>query len=94
MARKHDKTLTQEEQDALAEERRNKRMKRVDDMSPELRRCVHEYGLTIVDACLNLGVKKPGQIRHLVTTIRNGSSEVGKRYDANQMSPGWGQRTS
>lgn len=49
--------------------RRSERMARIDAMSPDLRACVHDYGLTIVDACVQLGITKPRHIRHLVTTI-------------------------
>jgi hypothetical protein len=53
--------------------RRATRMARVDAMPPEIRACVHEYGLTIVDAMLDLGIKKAKQIRHLVDTVRRES---------------------
>ena len=55
------------------QKRRATRMARVDAMSPEIRACVHEYGLTIVDAMLDLGIKKAKHIRHLVDTVRRES---------------------
>jgi hypothetical protein len=61
-----------------SQERRAKRMARIDAMPADLRACVHEYGLTIVDACLQSGVKKARNIRHIVETIRGGSYQ-GKR---------------
>ena len=53
--------------------RRQRRMERVDAMPADLRACVHEYGLSIVDAFLHAGVKKPRHIRHIVNMIRGGS---------------------
>ena len=53
--------------------RRATRMARVDAMPPEIRACVHEYGLTIVDAMLDLGIKKAKHIRHLVDIVRRES---------------------
>lgn len=51
----------------------------VDDMSPELRACVHEFGLAIVVACLNSGVRNPAQIRQLVVEIWRGARHSGQR---------------
>ena len=72
-------------EDVLAR-RRHDRMARVDNMTPEQRRCVHDYGLMIVQSCLDLGVKNPRHIRHLVETIlnefsptRGSSSSQGRR---------------
>jgi hypothetical protein len=62
-----------------AKARCRRRMERVDAMSPELRACVHEYGLTIVDAFVDIGVTKARHIRHLVETVRKGSVEIGNR---------------
>lgn len=53
--------------------RRRARMDRIDAMPAELRACVNEYGLTIVDACVQLGITKARHIHHLVNTIRVGS---------------------
>lgn len=38
----------------------------VDGMTPELRACVHDFGLAIVDRFLQAGVKNPAQIRGIV----------------------------
>lgn len=51
-------------------ERAVKRMNRIDEMPKEMRECVHEFGLTIVDAMLACGVKEARHIRHLVNTVR------------------------
>jgi hypothetical protein len=53
--------------------RRQKRMAWVDALPPDMRRCVHEHGLTIVRACWDLGVRKAAHVNHLVETIRRES---------------------
>ena len=53
--------------------RRAKRMEWVDALPRDVRRCVHEHGLTIVRACWDLGVRKAAHINHLVDTIRRES---------------------
>lgn len=59
------------------QERRATRMDRVDRMPADLRACVHDFGLTVVDAFLAHGIIKPRIIRHLVKTVREGSVEIG-----------------
>lgn len=49
--------------------RRAARMAQVDALSPDLRALVHEYGFPTVKSLLDLGVKKPRQIKHVVETI-------------------------
>jgi len=49
--------------------RRRSRMDFVDDLPAELRKLVHEYGLPVVKTCLELGIRKPRHIRHLVETV-------------------------
>lgn len=49
--------------------RARKRMARIDAMSAQMRELVHEYGLTIVDAFVQCGVKNPRHIRHLIQTV-------------------------
>lgn len=49
--------------------RAQKRMARVDAMSPELRRVVYEYNLEVVQEFLNHGVKTPKSIKHLIDTV-------------------------
>lgn len=41
-------------------------LERVDKMPPELRGCVHEFGLEIVHAFVEAGITNPRKIRHLV----------------------------
>jgi len=62
-----------------------RRMNRVDKMIPELRKCVHEYGLTIVDAFLDIGVFNPRHIRHIVNMVRTGSIDTGSRRSDSQI---------
>jgi len=54
----------------------------VDAMSPELRGCVHEFGLPIVHACLNAGVTTPRAIRRLVSEIWGGARQQGQQSGA------------
>lgn len=58
--------------------KRAARMDSIDAMAPELRALVHEYGLNVVKAFLDLGVAKPKHIRHLInTTLSELSPTVG-----------------
>lgn len=58
-----------EEFQALVDAKRRARLTRIDAMAPAMRELVNEYGLTIVDCLMGLGVKKPNQIKHVVETI-------------------------
>lgn len=51
----------------------------VDTMTPSLRACVHEFGLPIVQALMDNGIKSPQRIRHLVLEIWNGARQHGQR---------------
>lgn len=46
-----------------------------DNMSPELRQCVHEYGYAIVNACFCAGVVAPNRIHQLVKEIWDGARQ-------------------
>jgi len=48
-------------------------------MPPALRLCVHEFGYTVVNACLMAGVKEPRRIRQLVHEIWNGARQGRQR---------------
>lgn len=50
-------------------EKRRKRMAIIDAMPAELRRLVNEYGYNVVHTLMNVGVRKPNQIEHVVETI-------------------------
>lgn len=64
------------------QEKRIKRMNRVDSMPADVRGVVHDFGLTVVDAFLQCGVTKAKHMRHLINTVRQGSVEIGNRTDA------------
>ena len=53
----------------LLDLRRKERMALVDAATPEMRRCIHDFGLPVVRALTSLGVQKPRHIRHIVETI-------------------------
>ena len=76
------------DKDAKARERVIKRMKWVDSLPADLRACVHEHGITIVQQFLNCGVTKAKHINHIINTIREGSKEVGKRTNASPIADG------
>lgn len=44
-------------------------MRKIDNLSPELRELVHSYGFTVVKSFMDVGVSKPKHIRHLVETV-------------------------
>jgi len=48
-------------------------------MSSGLRECVHEFGLPIVTACLQFGVRNPAHIRQLVREVWAGARQHGQR---------------
>lgn len=64
------------------QEKRIKRMNRIDAMPADVRGVVHDYGLTVVDAFIQCGVTKAKHMRHLINTVRQGSVEIGNRTDA------------
>lgn len=65
----NDQRWTDEEHQAFVDKKRLSRMKIIDDMPKELRTCVHDYGLNIVKAFVDCGVKKEKHLRHLVETV-------------------------
>jgi hypothetical protein len=54
---------------AWIDEKRRKRMEKVDEYDPEIRALIHEYGLSVVQALWDCGVKKPRQMKHVVETV-------------------------
>lgn len=50
-----------------------------DNMRPELRACVHEFGYAVVKACEFAGVKDPRKIRQLVYEIWMGARQPAQR---------------
>lgn len=69
--------MSEEAFEARLQERRAKRMARVDAMSSEMRACVHDYGLRVVDSFMDCGVKKPKHLRHLVKMVLDELSPLG-----------------
>jgi hypothetical protein len=65
--------------------RRTASLSVVDDLSPGLRSCVHEFGLPIVEACLQSGVREPSKIRFLVKEIWAGARQAAQRGDVYDM---------
>ncbi len=53
----------------IIDRKRGERMAKIDAMTPELRECVNIYGLSVVNACMALGIVKAKHIRHLVETV-------------------------
>jgi hypothetical protein len=47
-----------------------KRMARIDSLTPEQRMVIHEYGWNLVDTFLNHGVTSPRAMRALINAIR------------------------
>jgi hypothetical protein len=45
------------------------RMEMIDKFPVEIRELVHEYGWSIVHALIDVGVKKPSHIRHVVERV-------------------------
>lgn len=49
--------------------KRRRRMDVVDAYPTEVRFLIHDYGLPVVQTLWDLGVQKPGQIKHVVETV-------------------------
>ncbi len=68
-------------EELLARKRRN-RMGIIDNLPREVRDMVNEYGWAVVHACIDSGVEKPRNIRHLVETILDEFSPTRCSYSA------------
>lgn len=81
--------------------KRQARMARIDNLTPELRELVHEYGWNTVNAFIDSGVTRARNIRHCVETVLDefsptrcsSSSQGGKEKIARQMTKDWLART-
>lgn len=62
--------------------RRFKQLEEVDEWSPGMRQCVHEYGYPIVRMFMNAGVYSPRHIHMLVNEIWRGARQEGQRGGA------------
>jgi hypothetical protein len=63
------KNASAEQAAAIVERRRSARMDEIDRLSPALRECVHDYGWHVVNTFLQMGIRKPSKLRHLVETV-------------------------
>lgn len=70
--------------------KRRNRMARVDGYPEPIRELIHEYGLTVVQTLMDLGITKPNHITHIVETVldefspsRGSHSKQGVRTEAN-----------
>ncbi|KQP53050.1 hypothetical protein [Methylobacterium sp. Leaf106] len=61
--------LSAPEFSALIDARRQRRMGSIDDLSPAMRKLVNEYGFYVVRTLLDLGIKEPRHVSHIVETI-------------------------
>lgn len=59
-------------------------LREVDELQPDLRACVHEYGYAIVRACAQAGVVRPNAIRQLVHSIWDGARQPHQRKNFNR----------
>lgn len=57
-------------------------MERFDQMPPEMRELVNDYGFAVVDTCTALGVTKPRHIKHLVETVLDNFSPTRGSFTA------------
>lgn len=60
-------------------EKRQRALDTVDQLPPGLRECANEYGLPIVNACLENGIREPRKIRNLVREIWEGPRNLSQR---------------
>jgi hypothetical protein len=74
--------LPAEEFFEVIDERRVKRMAEVDAMPADMRRLVHDYGLTVVLALQQAGVRKTKHMRHIVETVLNEFSPTRGSFSA------------
>lgn len=64
-----DMQRSEEEHQAKVQAKRQARMAKVDEFDPETRTLIHNYGYTVVNSFVQLGVTKPKHIRHLVECV-------------------------
>jgi hypothetical protein len=51
--------------------KRAQRFEAIDALPKDIRELVHAYGYTVVKTAMDLGIKKPKQIKHMVETVLN-----------------------
>lgn len=54
---------------AMVDEKRSRRMAEIDELPPEFRKLISEYGRSVVEACIVCGVAKASHVRHVVETV-------------------------
>jgi hypothetical protein len=54
---------------AVAQEKRVKRMAAFDQYDPKIRTLIHEYGFNSVKTLFDCGVTKPERIKHCIETV-------------------------
>lgn len=59
--------------------KRHRDLDMVDNFPPDLRECVHDFGLPIVRTLVKHGICKPSHIREIVREIWNGPRQDGQR---------------
>lgn len=60
-------------------EKRIRHLERVDDMPPDLRSCVHDYGFAIVSTMMKYGVDNERAIREIVREVWFGPRQHGQK---------------
>lgn len=70
------------EHQSFVDGKRQRRMAVIDDLSPDVRALVHEYGWNVVNAFLTLGIQNPRHIRHLVQTVMDETSPTRGSFSA------------
>jgi len=61
---------------------RTKQLETVDRMGPDLRECVHEFGLPIVTVLTKHGIRSPARIREIVRECWAGPRQTGQTQGA------------
>lgn len=76
-------TLAPERAGAYAHDFKGKRtlksFEAIDQMPPELKACVHEFGFPIVSVLVKYGITRPGQIRDIVRECWEGARQSTQR---------------
>ena len=73
---------TEEERATFLDRKRKNRMAVIDSMPADLRALVNEYGLSVVQTCMDLGIQKPRHIRHRVQQILDELSPTRGAYSS------------
>lgn len=66
----------------MADLKRRNRMAAFDAYDPAIRALIHEYGMNVVKAIYDLGIRKPNHIKHIVETVLNEFSPTRGTYSS------------